>query len=56
MYHFMGMMLVAQVSLIFFAFMHSFQKISFRFWPFSKPTVVKETSIKKELDANECVR
>ena len=36
--------------------MHSFQKISFRFWPFSNPTVVEETSIEKALNANECVR
>ena len=31
-------------------------KISFKFWPFSTPTVVKEISIKKALNANECVR
>ena len=52
----MGMILVAHVSFYFFAFMHSFSKISFRFWPFSNPTVVKEISIKKALTANECVR
>ena len=37
----------------FYAF---FSKISFRFWPFSNPTVVNEISIKKALYANECVR
>ena len=53
-YNFMGMILVAQVSFFFFSFMRS--KISFRFWPFSNPVVVKEISIKKALNANVCVR
>ena len=56
-YNFMGMNLVAQASLIFFSrFYAFFSKISSRFWPFSNPTVVKEISIKKALNANECVR
>ena len=40
------------------AFMHLFSsKISFRFLPFSNPTVVVEgTSIEKALNANECVK
>ena len=51
-FNFMGMILEAQVSFIylffsrFFAF---FSKISFKFLPFSNPTVVKEISIKKAL-------
>ena len=52
----MGMILVAQVSFIFFRFYAFFSKISFRCWPFSNPTVVKEISIQKTLPANECVR
>ena len=55
-YNFIGMILVAQVSLIFFCFYAFFSKISFWFWPFSNLTVVKEISIEKALNANECVR
>ena len=55
-YNFMGMILVAQMS-YFFRFYAFFLKISLRFWPFSNPTVtvVKEISIKKALNANDCV-
>ena len=55
-YKFIGMILVAHVSFICFRFYEFFSKVSFRFWPFSNPTVVKEISIKKALNANECVR
>ena len=55
-YNFMGMILVAQVFFFFFAFMHSLHKISFRFWSFPNRTVMNEISIKKALNANECVR
>ena len=54
-YNFMGMIFMAQVSFIF-RFYAFFSKISFRFWPFSNLTVVKEISIEKALNANECVR
>ena len=54
-YNFIGMILVAQVSFIFFAFMHSFQKLVSDFGHFQTPTVVKEICIKKALNANECV-
>ena len=55
MYNFMGMILVAQVSFIFLL-LRILSKISFRLWPFSNPTVVKEISIQIALNANECVR
>ena len=54
-YNFMGIILEAQVSFIFSALCILFN-ISFRFWPFSNPTVVEETFIEKALNANECVR
>ena len=50
-YNFMGMILVAQGSFIVLLLC-----ILFRFWPFSNPPVVKEISIKKALNANECKR
>ena len=43
--NFMGMILVAQLSCIFYAF---FSKNSFRLWPFSNPTVENEISIRKD--------
>ena len=49
-YNFMVMILVAQVSFIFFAFIHSFQKLVSDFGPFSNPTVVNEISIKKSTE------
>ena len=58
-YNVMGIILEAQVSfffLLFSRFYAFFSKISFRFWPFSNPTVVEEASIEKALHANECVR
>ena len=57
-FNFMGIILVAQVSfiLLIFRFYAFFSKISVRFWPFSNPAVVNEISIKKALNANECVR
>ena len=52
----MGMILVASVFYFFRIYAFS-SKISFRFWPFSNPTVVNEISIKKALNPkNECVR
>ena len=54
-YNFMGMILVAQVSFILSLLCILF-KISFRLWPFSNPTVENEISIRKALNANECVR
>ena len=51
----MGMILVAQVYFFLFFFLLLF-KISFRFGAFWNPTVVKEISINKELNTNECVR
>ena len=54
-YNFMGIILEAQVSFIFFfAFMHSFQKFSFRFLVIFKPYTLEETVIEKALHANEC--
>ena len=57
-YNFMSMILVAYVSFLFFSFCFYafFSKISFGFGPFSNSTVVNEISIKKALNANECVR
>ena len=55
-YNFMGMMAQVSFFLFFSRFYAFFSKISFRFWPFSNPTVVKQISIKKALNANECVR
>ena len=52
-YNFIGIILEARFFSHFYAF---FSKISLRFWPFSNPTVVEETSIEKALNANECVR
>ena len=50
----MGMILVAQASFIVSLLCILF--IRLRFWPFSNPPVGKEISIKKALNANECVR
>ena len=54
MYNFMGIILEAQVSFIFSAFMHSFQKLVSDFGDF-EPYVLEETVIEKALHANECI-
>ena len=55
-YNFMGIILEAQVSFIFFRFYAFFSKISLRFWWFSNPIHGGRKSIEKALHANECVR
>ena len=51
----MGMILVALVSSIFLLLCILFKTLVSGFGHF-QPTVVKEISIKKALNANECVR
>ena len=52
----MGMVKVALSYFLRFYAIFSKKIVAFRFLPFSNPTVVKEVSIKKALNANECVR